>query len=292
MKQILVAIAFGLAAMGWGQGLAGPSNYIVGKFSVNKSRDSEKNFANTGLAYDTKRNILLIGNCYNNLIEFYDKTGKRVKPALNVAHLGVRGLQGVAYDTSDDSIWVWATAQAAGETNRNMIWHCDINGSQIEEPFEFSPTPGMISYDKTTDSLWARSYDWNNGSLYRIACATKKVEETLKPGEGVGYAEGVGYDPFDGTFWLLGRSSLFHAKKVGAKYELIEKYPNPSANCPEDCAVLEKLGKPATVKGADEGVAVDPTDHTIWINTDTDKGANRIPGCNRCWHLNPLGLKD
>lgn len=47
----------------------------------------------------------------------------------------------------------------------------------------------------------------------------------------------------------------------------------------------EEPGREATVSrfigGADEGVAVDPTDHSIWINTDTDKGRNDIPGCNR-----------
>lgn len=57
----------------------------------------------------------------------------------------------------------------------------------------------------------------------------------------------------------------------------------------------EKPGRKVTISrfigGADEGVAVDPTDHTIWINTDTDKGRNAIPGCNRCWHLDPLGTK-
>ena len=354
-------------------GVLAAENYIIDRFSVYKSQESDNGFANTGLAYDTKRDLLLLGNCYNNSVEFYDKAGKRVRPALSLAHLGVRGLQGVAYDTSDDTLWIWAGAKQPDKKTRFMIWHCDTEGKQLEDPFEFSPTPGMISYDKTTDSLWAASYDWDDGyQLYRVSCKTKELVETLEPGEGIDYSEGVGYDPFDGTLWLLGRSYLFHVRKVGAKYELIRKYPTPSENCPEDRAALDKLGKlqlvgtdwaftaladgrgtiakgsgglkaapfrarrtiivegsghndgryrvlemndgAITVEGqdgakvqdekpgrevtmsrfiggADEGVAVDPTDHTIWINTDTDKGRNAIPGCNRCWHLDPLAAR-
>lgn len=215
------------------QGMLAAESYIIGKFSVYKNVKTDKGFANTGLAYDTKRNLLLIGDAYNCKIEFYDKRGRRVRPALDMKPLGVRGLQGVAYDSSDDTIWIWSGGELADRRKGAFIWHCDMQGKRLEDPFEFSPIPGMISYDQTTDSLWAASYDWDDGyKLYRVSCQTKKLVETLEPGEGIDYSEGVAYDPFDGTFWLLGRSHLFHVRKVGPKYELIEKYPNPLGELP------------------------------------------------------------
>lgn len=347
---------------------------VIGKFSVYKKHAGENKFANTGLAYDTKRHLLLIGNCYNNSVEFYDKTGQRTREALTLDHLGAEAVQGVAYDTSDDSLWIWATRDFRKDTSQACIWHCDMQGHELDPPFEFAPvkySPGMLSYDPHTDSLWANPY--GEPTLYRISCKTKTVEATLKPA-GLSNTEGLAYDPFDKTFWLLNTTRLFHVKRDGDRYTLIQAYHNPSENCPEDRAALDALGKlkiegtdwtfvsqggaagtitrasgglessavdlrprrwilvqgsehndklfrildmndttmtvrnfqdtagvrdeaagrnvavSLFVRGSDEGIAVDPTDHTIWINTDTDKGSNKIPGCNRCWHLDPLGV--
>jgi len=252
---------------------------------------------------------------------------------------------------------------------KHLILHCNQDGSLIGEGFEFSPSPnapGMLSYDPTTDSLWANPY--GEPTLYRISCETGAVKEKLKNGKGIGNTEGIAYDPFDGTFWLLDRRHLYHVKRNKDCYELIAQYPNPSSNCPENRAAFDKLvklkvvgadwsfaslsaqkgtitktsgglltsplrrskrvvvegslnndglfrvlemddktitvegiqgasvmdepaGRPITVslfiRGADEGVAVDPVDHTIWINTDVTKGGQG--DMNRCWHLDPLG---
>ncbi|MBI3945412.1 MAG: hypothetical protein HY321_05810 [Armatimonadetes bacterium] len=315
-------------------------------------------FPNTGLAYNPLDDSLICSHYRSEhkeeSIEFLSKEGERLRPALPVGAFAA-SLQGLAFDPFARTLWVWGTL----EGKPSQVWRLDPEGKIPPTTFVFPRVPGMLSYDIRSDTLWAKAYTGEN-SLYQLDGRTGELLTEYPIDASMPGAEGVAHDPFDNTFWLLSKASLFHARVADGTVERITTYPNPTANDPADVEQVtirgsdfvftpdpsgaggritrekrdfqkltafgqlkvtvsgsarndglyegvelksdsiivksalreEAAGAEVTIsraiRGEDEGVAVDLTDRTVWLNSDQYAHGGVTNG-NRCWRVDPYG---
>ncbi len=118
--------------------------------------ENGESFTCTGLAYDEKENVFYVGN-YGKLTpdekEFrptivkLSRDFKRVSDEIRLYEIfpGIKGIQGVAVDASDSTLWFCCV-------DENKIRHIDSSGKDLGS-IEFN-CPVGLSYDSLTDTLW------------------------------------------------------------------------------------------------------------------------------------------
>lgn len=122
------------------------------------------NFTCTGLSYDPILNVYYIGNFDSGSIVVVDVNFDYISQISNV--LPANALQGITYDTSDNTLWV------SDYTNK-IIKHINKSGTDLGDGFSVPVTTNHIAYDSLTDSLW--TVDNNISStqfIRRFSCAT------------------------------------------------------------------------------------------------------------------------
>lgn len=104
-------------------------------------------YANTGLAWDPVDQIFLIGNFLTGSIHKVSLAGEDLGEILTP--VGQKNIQGIAYDTSDDSLWV---AKHFGKA----IFHLQKDGTEIREEriMNLGFKPNGVAYDPAADSIW------------------------------------------------------------------------------------------------------------------------------------------
>ncbi len=213
---------------------AEPTNnaYLLNFFVVpgaNKS-DQPRPLANTGLAFDlVNQNLVSCLARYGNQgigLQSFSRSGEPTAPLIQVAAFAV-DLQGLAYDRANDSFWIWGGR--SDNPKQRWIHQCDRDGNRIGDGFAFDHYPGMLTYDPYTDRLWAKPND--KASIFCLAKTTGNCEfshENTAPGEG------VAFDHFDETFWILNDTQLLNMTFIEGKPKILTTFPNPSHEYPED----------------------------------------------------------
>ena len=119
-----------------------------------------KGFTCTGLAYDEATNTFLVGE-FGALLPDDPVTGSivrmsddfsRVVETIPLYNTVTKGVQGVALDTHDNTIWFCYP-------NGNRIWHISSDGMNLGSIA--TPRPTGIAYNDRDDTFWILSLDGN-----------------------------------------------------------------------------------------------------------------------------------
>lgn len=142
-------------------------------------------FTCTGLAYDSKNNVFLVGDIGQVLPDSGAPKSQIVK--LSADFLTVEGtiplynafpnmglIQGVAVDTRDNTIWFCAQ-------DANKIYHTNAKGDNLGNIFVASPTG--IAYSAADDSFWVLTYASANNILRVSKTGTVLEQYTFKYNE-------------------------------------------------------------------------------------------------------------
>lgn len=117
-------------------------------------------FTCTGLAYDETSRTFIVGE-FGALLPSEKPRGSivrmtsdfsRVVETIPLYSTITNGVQGVAFDTSDNTIWFCCP-------NRNIVWHISSSGTNIGRIT--TPQPTGIAYSDRDDTFWILSYDGN-----------------------------------------------------------------------------------------------------------------------------------
>ncbi len=246
---------------------AGP--YVVDVWTV------PDNFINTGLAYDPQAHVLyashldfsMQGECIEPLRK---SDGARVGARVHVnPHTAL--IQGLTFDRGDSTFWVWG-----GDVpyENKYVTHFDAQG-QVLGTFPMPGYPGSLEFDVARGLIIEKAM--NEQWVHFYTLEGELVDEFY-----AGYGEeGIALDPFDGTYWVVNSDRIHHIRRAGNTYDYLGSYPNPSRYWPPD--TLAGYWE----NGEAEGIVVDPSDHTLWMNADQHVHGG-IPNGNRCWHIDPL----
>ncbi len=221
-------------------------------------------YINTGLAYDTKDDVLWIGECNLSGDGYIHKTKKDGIELAKFQVVGTGNLQGVAYDSLDDTIWI--TNNQSG----NNVIHIDKQGNVLGG-FRVNASVGSgIAYNWDDDTLFISPYTPNrtiyetdkNGNIL----STITIDSAFNPSSGLLYADGIAYDS-DGTLWITqnGDPSIWHIDQSG---NVLLSLSNPSGN-------------------EAEGIAIDQH-NTLWYSADEEYHQSVANG-NRILHLDKSG---
>lgn len=133
-----------------------------------------KGFTCTGLAFDESTNTFLVGEI-GALLPGEQITGSivrvtrdfsRVLERIPVSSTDTKGVQGVALDTSDNTIWFCYP-------NGNKIWHISISGKNMGSITTSRPTG--IAYDERDDTFWVLSFDGNIRHITKSGTVLKTI---------------------------------------------------------------------------------------------------------------------
>ena len=133
-----------------------------------------KGFTCTGLAYDNATDTFLIGE-FGALLPDDKTMGSIVRVSGDFSSIvetiplyktGTEGVQGVALDTSDNSIWFC-------DPNGNKIWHISSDG--ISLGCITTPRPTGIAYNDKDDTFWVLSYDGNIRHITKSSRVLKTI---------------------------------------------------------------------------------------------------------------------
>lgn len=234
------------------------------------------NFINTDLAYDPQAHVLYCAHFTweqtgESIETLRKRDGARLADPIPVNPHMV-WIQGLAYKASDDTFWAWGDD---GDYTQRWAYHFTRAGELLPGDFNMPGLPGSLDYDSRTGSLWSKE-NWD-GQLRRYTEAGTLVEirET-----GVG-GEGLARDPFDDTFWFMEDQTIWHLELGSGDPVVLGAYPNPCSYYPPDTLMGYYED------GESEGLAVDTSDHTLWLAADQTVHGG-IPDGNRCWQINPL----
>lgn len=223
-------------------------------------------FVNVGLAYDTKEDILLIGEYRPNLNGQIHKVKKDGMLIATIESPNSPNFQGVAYDSANDTIWV-----TIGDEVQNNVKQLDKQGHLISQ-FSISGKLGAgIAYNWDNDTLYISPYIPKN-TIYEVSkngaiLKTINIDSSFGDSKYGYYADGIAYDK-DGSLWITqnGKTSIFQIDQEGK--------------------ILKSLNNPAVNEA--EGIAIDPLDDTIWYSAD-DEFHQKIPHGNRIYHIDKNG---
>ncbi len=143
--------------------------------------DVGEGFTCTGLAYDPIDNNWWVGNDGRNVVADVTYQPSLVNLSLNgaskvaeldmlVPYASMQTLQGVAYDTTDNTLWI-------ASTDEGKVHHVSQAGADLAGDLTITSVNGL-AYDSLRDQLW---YVKSTGPVYRIAknSATQLAQITL-----------------------------------------------------------------------------------------------------------------
>lgn len=157
-------------------------------------------FTNTGLGLDTSTGDLLIGDFTNTRVVRASSAGAYVGEIILGGSPPANSVQGVAYDTSDGSVWVAHYALGGGSIRRY-----NTSGT-LQQTISFAAVdgPNGIVYDATNDYIIAaaddgkaRTYNAGSGALV----STVTLDPIMSTGSGA-TCDGIWIDLAD-TNWLF-----------------------------------------------------------------------------------------
>lgn len=205
--------------------------------------------ANTGLAYLQNTNELLIVAGKGNEKKLDRKFNEQML-AYNFTN------QGIGYDPNNNLLLVLGTGSISFKTFGNSV----VKTLNFPSP---QPSPGMIFYDWVNERACV-SYD--NISKVYIWDVSGSAAVLYREINISGAQEGAAIDYLTETIWI---------NRNGNKAEI-----------DYDGNVLFSIAVPGNTGSVNEGLAVDPTDGTLWFNSDEYYHGGIIDG-NRLWHIDP-----
>lgn len=133
----------------------------------------------TGLAYDAKTNTFLVGDIGKELPSSAGFASQIVRVSedfttveetipLYTTFSEMDDVQGVAIDTTDNTIWFCSTSE-------NLIRHIDASGNSIGS-FSVTGSPTGIAYSPLDDSLWILTYASTN-NIKRMSKTGSTLEQ-------------------------------------------------------------------------------------------------------------------
>ena len=154
-----------------------------------------KGFTCTGLAYDETTNTYLVGEIGALLpgeqiigsIVRVTADFSRVVETISLQNTATKGVQGVSFDKSDNTIWFCYP-------NGNIVWHISISGINLGSIT--TPRPTGIAYNDEDDTFWILSFDGN-------------IRHVLKSGEVLETIQFAYDEPLDQCFFDKYRGLLY-----------------------------------------------------------------------------------
>ena len=223
-------------------------------------------YVNVGLAYDKVTNYLWIGE-YNPSGNGYIHETKRDGTEIRKIEVqGTENLQGVAYDSASDTIWV-----TDGNITTYNLFEVSKQGvilTSLQLPYKLG---AGIAFNPDRNTLFVSPYSPDR-TIYEInksgtTITTITIDSAFNPSSGLLYADGMSYD-MDTTLWITqnGDPSIWQINQSGS---VLKSLANPSGN-------------------EAEGVALDLLDNTLWYSADEEYHQSVDDG-NRIFHLDKSG---
>lgn len=210
--------------------------------------------ANTGLAYNQKDNEILVHRTrLSNNIRRFDRSLSLISEGIATA-----GEQAISFDPINEYYLDWQGSLRTYDTSGTLL---------TNENFSFG-TSGSIFYDWVNDRFLSTVDGGRNIYIIeKVAGVWSKTSEIIATSQ-----EGVSIDLINNT--------IYHNTASG--YNEIDF----------DGTILNSFVNPlASMNSVNEGLEVDPTDGTLWKNSDQYFHGSIVSG-NRCWHLDPKKVYD
>lgn len=240
-------------------------DYFIEKFTVVPNNvPVYGTCGNTGLAYDPINHYLYYSQ-YNfdktSNILVRDRNNKLIDTIDITPHID--HLQGLSYWPEKEEFFAWGTCKGCLSSSGNFrILHFDKTGNKIDL---YTPTvqasPGMLDPPINGERIWMK--DNKSGIAVLASLDDWTVIETVDLKLA---GEGVTFDRKDSVFWV----------HRGAGLDLLNYDANVINTFPQ-----------ITQNREAEGIVIDPSDSTIWVNADEYLHGG-IDGGNRVWHVDPL----
>lgn len=192
--------AFGIGAGGFGDYAPFAAAASLTDWEVPAGGVGSLGFTNTGLGLDTSTGDLLVGDFDNTRVVRVSPAGAYVGEIILGGSPPAGSVQGVAYDTSDGSIWVCHYVTGGGSIRRY-----NTSGT-LQQTISFAAVdgPNGIVYDAANDYLLAMANDCKVRT-YNAATGALVSTVTIDPITGPtssGVTDGVWIDLAD-TNWLF-----------------------------------------------------------------------------------------
>lgn len=153
------------------------------------------------------------------------------------------GIQGVTYDTSDDTLWF------VSDTN-NTVYHVSKAGADLGDEFSVDAGTNSVAYDATNDYLLV--YNTNTGVIKRYNAATQAYVDTVVTLPTYTNADQIAFDDTNDIIWVTHGTNS-----------------NPMqirAYCMTTGALSDPIYLPSTL--AAEGVVFDYANNKLYVTSD------------------------
>lgn len=222
-------------------------------------------YTNTGLAYDPVLDILWSSDYTNRRIYKLEKDGYSLG---YIQMPTLYDMQGVTYDSSDDTLWALMTSFPDVKA---VIYHLQKDGNIIDT-FEVNYIGSSgICYLPSDDTLLISEYATNKIRKYNAttyAYISEFTVPSMTTPATTGGIDGIAYDASDGTLWVT-------------------ENMNPIRHINMDGLLIANVTNPAPEQQS-EGIAVDASDNTLWFSADDEFHKSLADG-NRIFHINKDG---
>lgn len=208
--------------------------------------------ANTGLSYDASLNHLIVAQTPNLPTLRLDRNVNLVE------EIGVIATQGLTYSVEKDTYFqLTTTGIVAKDADANVLYTLLFPATQNN--------PGSLHYSYSLDVFFV-SYD---GIDYIYVWKPDFIGLTLaieKELNIVGMQEGVCYSERTGEIWT---NRIDEKRKIDYDGNDLFSFPFTASS-----------------GSVNEGLVIDPTDNTLWFNSDEYFHGGITDG-NRLWHIDP-----
>jgi hypothetical protein len=241
--------------------------FLIDVYTVATDSTGGRKNANTGLAYDDLTHRFWINTIATDTNIILRDRNMNIVGAVNSDSAAG---QGITIIPGDQKLYIWRNAG---------IVECDYTGipTGLVIPVNSDDgNKGSLEYDPRRNGIWTRPYE---GSIYtnlHSICSTRSILSTLQTDDD----EGIAVTPrWEYYFILTGQYSdkrIHQWNRLGAE---VNSWLTPDHMYPDDPG--------GGVNGGYEGMIIDPTDNTLWYNSD-QYYHGLVPGGNRLWHVNPF----